>query len=51
MNTIVAETEDEKCNTNNVTTDTLTQPPISTNAPREKTDVANERRIYSDCLT
>ena len=50
INTIVEETEDEERNANNVTTDTFIQPPVTDNAPREKTDVANERRIYSDSL-
>ena len=31
-----------------MTTDTFIQSPVTTNAPREKTDVANERQIYSD---
>ena len=46
----MAETEDEKLNTNNVTADTFIQPPVTTNAPIEKTDVANKRRIYLDIL-
>ena len=55
ITTIVAETEDEewdaKCNDNNLTTDTFIQPPVTTNTPREKTDVANERRVSSGSLT
>ena len=55
VNTIVAETEEEerdaKLNTNNVITDNFIQPPVTTNTPREKTDVANQRRISSDSLT
>ena len=51
INTIVAETEDEESRANNMTTDNLIQPPVTTNAPREKTDVANERQISSDILT
>ena len=47
----MAETEDEERNANNVTTDTFIQSPITTNAPREKTDVADERRIYLKILT
>ena len=51
----MAETEDEerdaKRNANNVTKDTFIQPPVTTNTPREKTDVANERQISSDSLT
>ena len=43
------ETEDEeqdaKRNANNLTTETFVQPPFTTNTPREKTDVENERRI------
>ena len=52
---IVEETEDEeqdaKHNANNVTKDTFIQYPVPANTPREKTDVANERRISSDSLT
>ena len=51
INTIVAETEDEELNANNGTTDTFIQTPVTTNAPREKTDATNERRISSDILT
>ena len=55
INTIVAETEDEeryeKRNANNLTTDTLIQPPVTTNTPRTKIHVANERRISSESLT
>ena len=51
----MAETEDEeryaKHNANKVTTNTLIQPPITTNEPREKIDVTKERRISSDSLT
>ena len=50
INTIVEETEEEERNANNVTTDTFIHPPISTNAPREKTYVANERQIASNSL-
>ena len=54
INTIVAETEDEerdaKRNANNMITDTFIQPPATTDTPREKTDVANERLISSDSL-
>ena len=42
--------EDEERNANNMTTDTFIQPPVNNNAPREKTDVSNERRISSDIL-
>ena len=31
--------------------DTFIQFPVTTNAPRQKTDIPNERRIYSDSLT
>ena len=34
-----------------MTTDTFIQPPVTTNTPREKTDVANEKQISSDSLT
>ena len=55
INTTVAETEDKerdaKSNANNMTMDTLIQPPIRTNTPREKIDIANERRIYLDSPT
>ena len=55
INTIVVETEDgerdAKRNVNNMTTDTFIQPPVTTNTPRDKIDVENERRIYSDSLT
>ena len=34
-----------------MTTDTFIQTPATTNTPREKTDVENERQIYSDSLT
>ena len=47
----MAETEDEERNASDVTTDTFIQPPVTTNTPREKTDVANERRISSDSPT
>ena len=36
INTIVAETEDEKSYVNNVNTYTFIQPPVTNNAPREK---------------
>ena len=51
INMIVSETEEEECNANNVTIDTFIQTPVTTNTPREKTDVANERQIYSESLT
>ena len=35
-NTIVAKTEEEECNANNVTTDNFIQPPVTTSTPREK---------------
>ena len=41
----------EEHNANNMTTDTFIQTPVTTNAPREKTDVAYERRTSSDSLT
>ena len=47
----MTEKEDEKRNTNNVTTYTFIQTPVTTNAPREKTDTANERQISLDILT
>ena len=51
----MAETEDEEHdaehNANNVTTDSFIKTPVTTNTPREKTDVTNERRISSDSLT
>ena len=51
----MAETEEEeqdfKLSANNVTTDTFIQSPVTTNTPRKKTDVPNERRISSDSLT
>ena len=50
INTIVAETKEEERNSNNVTMYTFIQPPVTNNTPREKTDVANERRISSDGL-
>ena len=34
-----------------MTTDTFVQSPVTTNKPREKTEVPNERRISSDSLT
>ena len=34
-----------------MTKDNFIQPPVTTNTLREKTDVANERRIYSGSLT
>ena len=34
-----------------MTTDTFIQPPATTNTPREKTDITNEWRTYSDSLT
>ena len=45
------EREDKERKANNVTTDTFIHPPVMTNAPREKTDVENDRRIYSEILT
>ena len=51
INMIVSETEEEECNASNVTIDTFIQTPVTTNTPREKTDVANERQIYSESLT
>ena len=51
INTVVAETEDKKRNANNVNTDTFIHPPVTTNTPREKTYVANERQISPDSLT
>ena len=51
----MAETEDKERDAkriaNKVTTDTFIQPLITTNAPREKTDITNERQISSDSLT
>ena len=50
----MAETEveerDAKNNSNNMTTDTFIQPPITTNTPREITSIAKERQISSDNL-
>ena len=43
ISTIMEATEDEEHNANNVTTDTFIPTPSTTNAPREKTDVANQR--------
>ena len=51
INNILEETEDEERNANNVSTDTFVQPPVTTNAPREKKDVENERRIALEILT
>ena len=51
INTIVAETEEEECNANNVNMDTFCQYPATTNTPIEKTDVENERKISLDNLT
>ena len=34
-----------------MTTDTFIHPPVTTNTPREKIDIANERQISSDNLT
>ena len=45
------EERDAKRNANNVTTDTFIQSPVTTNTPRKKTDVPNERQISSDSLT
>ena len=50
INTIMSGTKGEESNANNVTTDTFIQTPVTTNTPREETDIANERRIYSECL-
>ena len=47
----MSETEEEEGNASNVTTDTFIHAPVTTNTPREKTYVANERRISSDSLT
>ena len=51
INTIVVETEEKELNANNMTTDNFIQYPVTTNTPREKTDVANEKRISSDSMT
>ena len=51
INIIVEETEEGKLNANNVTTDTFIHPPVTTNIPSEKTDVANERQVCSDIMT
>ena len=45
------EERDTKCNSNNVTMDTFIRSPVTTNIPREKTDVLNVRRILSGSLT
>ena len=56
INMIVEETkaedeeQDAKHNANNVTKDTFIQPPVTTNTPKLKTDVANERQISSESL-
>ena len=47
----MTETEEKECNANNVTTYTFIKPPVTTNAPRYKTDVANESQISLDSLT
>ena len=46
----MTETEEEERNFNNVTTEIFTQLPVPTNAPRKKTDVANERWIYLETV-
>ena len=43
--------EDKERNANDVTTETFIQSPVTTNAPRNKIDLANERRISPDILT
>ena len=48
---IVVETEEEKRITISVATVTIIQPPGTTNTPREKIDVSNEKRISLDSLT
>ena len=52
---VVLEMEDEerdaKRNTKTVTMDTFIPPTVTTNTPRDKTDVANESQISSDSLT
>ena len=51
INKIVAETEKEECNANNVTKDTLFKLPVTTNTPREKIKVATVRQVSSDSMT
>ena len=50
----MAETEveeyDAKCNANNVTMNNFIQSPVMINAPRNKTNTTNEKRIILDNL-
>ena len=50
----MSKTEEEeryaKCNSNNVTMDTFIQYPVTTNTPRNKLNVPNERRVSLDIL-
>ena len=54
VSTIMEETEEEECdakrNANNVTMDTFIQFPVTTNTPRKKTNVTNERKISLDSM-
>ena len=54
FSTITAEMEEEEqdaeCNTNNVTMYNFIQSPVTTNTPRKKTEVPNERPISLDIL-
>ena len=44
------EERDAKFNSNNVTMDTFIQYPVTSNTPRNKSNVPNERRISLDIL-
>ena len=54
VSTIMAETEegehDAKRNANNLITDTFIQSPVTTNTPRNKTNVPNEKRLSLNSL-
>ena len=54
VSTIMSETEEgergAKRNSNNITMDTFIKSPTTSNTPRKKTNVPNERRISSDIL-
>ena len=47
----MVETREEERRTNNVTTDTFIHPPVTTQTPRKKTGVENERQMSLDSLT
>ena len=48
---VMAWTEEEGRNANNITMDTFCQSPVTTNLQRKNANIPNERRIASDILS